>query len=176
MEGVTYLIRKTLRHWWTEHQHAGLEDLSQRAEWPLELLGRWPQHRETNNAKSPKHHGNRRKSNPRRRHVMNVEGRALPRGSRRHSSSLPSRRCPPPQEVRRNSSSSEGFSPRGTGTSTSDIIALLESGNFSLEVTTTMNLTPCYHVCMDQGHKTSRCLQITSLEKFIQTKYKNYLD
>lgn len=59
--------------------------------------------------------------------------------------------------------------------STSDTIAAFESGYFDLHDTTSIDSTSSCHVCMDQGHKNSKCLQIISLTKFARTGNKTLL-
>lgn len=55
-------IRRTLRYWLAEHQHAFLEDLTQSVEPLLDLQGR-RQQKETMNVKQQRYRSARRNSN-----------------------------------------------------------------------------------------------------------------
>lgn len=104
-----------------------------------------------------------------------MKRRPPPRGSRKHSSCWSSKRVTPPRESCHKWSVSEGYSPRGAGISTCDIISALQYPDFDIGDTTSMNSTSFYRMYMYQEQKSSKCLQVTSLAKFINTRNKTFL-
>lgn len=60
--------------------------------------------------------------------------------------------------------------------STIDVIAAFESGDFRFDNTISMDAALRCRVCMDQWHKTSKLLQITSIANFLRTRDKHFLD
>lgn len=69
---VNHSIRKTLRHWWAEHQYASLEELVQRAEYILDSLGRPPQ-KEAINAGQLKYRNEHRDIRTRKEQLTSME-------------------------------------------------------------------------------------------------------
>lgn len=55
-------------------------------------------------------------------------------------------------------------------------MAAFESDDFDLDDIKLFDSNPFRRVRIDQAHKTSKCRQITGLEKFLQTGIKNFLD
>lgn len=70
----------------------------------------------------------------------------------------------------------EIYSPPGAGMSASDIIAALESSDFDLYNATSLESTLIGSVCMDLGHKTLKCHQITNPTRFSRTQNRHFQD
>lgn len=83
---------------------------------------------------------------------------------------------PAAKKCRCKSRLSHGYSVRGAGRSTSNIIVPFESGDFNLDGRTTITFTLSCRVYMVKGPKISRQNQIRRLVNFVMTQNKSFVN
>lgn len=156
VEGIQASIRKTLRHWWAEHQDTSLEDITQQAESSIDLQEPFTT-LERNSGYKPR-----------------VEKRKVYETRNQQARVLTVENAPRLEVVlNENDATSSSRATDLVRMSMSELIAAVESGEFDIDDTTSMDSVPYCRVCMNGSHRTSQCEQVKDLKAFIRARNKN---
>lgn len=160
-EGVSKKICRTPRRWWSEHQLASLKDLAQKAEMFDDLRENKPHHdtrSDSGQAESRREPRRNRKGLTRDQRVMYIEQPSPTRSTSpysNHSTSNDDFDTPPARSI-------------------SDVVAAMESEEFDLHETTSLESLPFYLVCLSDNHETSQCQQMKNIASFNRTRRRNF--